>query len=172
MSTRDQRFVAVHRGGPLERDKHCLMAAWAADCAEHVLPLFQKHSSDDRPGRAIAVARAWARGEVSVGEARKAAIAAHAAAREVTHEAAVAVARAAGHAVATAHMADHCLGPVLYALKAVEATGASAEDEQSWQLERLPAEIRPLIESALERRYPKRFGKLSPRRVHGKDAHP
>jgi hypothetical protein len=34
---RDRRFVAVHRGGPLDVTKHHLLAAWVADCAEHVL---------------------------------------------------------------------------------------------------------------------------------------
>src|SRR5438093_6625697 len=118
---RDRRFVAVHRGGPLDVAKHRLLAAWAADCAEHVLPLFEEGNSDDRPRRAVETARAWARGEVSVGDARKAAVGAHAAARGTTSKSATAAARAAGHAVATAHMADHCLGPAIYGLKAVEA---------------------------------------------------
>lgn len=50
--------------------------------------------------------------------ARKAAYAAHTAARE-TDGAAADAARAAGHAAATAHMADHELGPAYYTLKAV-----------------------------------------------------
>jgi hypothetical protein len=54
----DQRFVAVHRGGPLEVCKQQRLAAWAA-----------------------------------------------------------------GHAVATAHAADHCLGAVVYGLKAVGVVG-------------------------------------------------
>ncbi len=153
---RDQRFVAVHRGGPLELATHRLLAAWAADCAEHVLPLFEGCSSDERPHRAIKTARAWARGEVSVGEAQKAAQAAHAAAREMTSPAATAAARAAGHAVATAHMADHCLGPYVYAPKAVEAAGASADEERAWQLAQLPEELRAFIVSALELRLGKR----------------
>lgn len=70
---RDRRFVAAHRGGPLDITHH-LLAAWAADCAERVLSLFEEHSPDDRPRRAIA--RAWARGEVPVGDAMKAALAA------------------------------------------------------------------------------------------------
>src|SRR5262245_42010978 len=119
---RDRRFVAVHRGGPLDVAEHRLLAAWAADCAEHVLSLFQECSSDPRPQRAVEIAREWARGEVSVGDTMKAAVGAHAAAREATSQSATAAARAAGHAVATAHMADHCLGVVLYGLKAVEAT--------------------------------------------------
>jgi hypothetical protein len=153
---RDRRFVAVHRGGPLTLATHRLLAAWAADCAEHVLSLFEECSSDDRPQRAIAMARAWARGEVSVGDARKAAVEAHAAARDTTSKVASAAARAAGHAVATAHMADHCLGASLYARKAVEAAGASADAERAWQVEQLPEEVRELIVSALDRRRTRR----------------
>src|SRR5262245_26890452 len=149
---RDRRFVAVHRGGPLDPARHRLLAAWAADCAEHVLPLFEECSSDERPRRAIEVARAWARGEVSVGAAMKASVGAHAAARAVTSKSAIAAARAAGHAVATAHMADHSLGPAIYGVKAVEAAGAPADAERAWQIERLPDELRQLVVSALTRR--------------------
>src|SRR6185312_1950811 len=100
---RDKRFVAIHRGGSLDLATHRLLASWAAKCAEHVLPLFNEHSSDKRPWRAIQVARDWANGEAQAGEFRKAAVGAHAAARNATNKAAVAAARAAGHAVATAH---------------------------------------------------------------------
>jgi Imm-5 like putative immunity protein len=149
---RDRRFVAVHRGGPLELASHRLLAAWAANCAEHVLSIFEACRPDNRPRVAIETAKAWARGEVSVGAAQKAAVRAHAAAREVTSHSATAVARAAGHAAATAHMADHCLGASAYAVKAVEAVGASAEVERAWQLEQLPEELRDLVVSALHRR--------------------
>ena len=153
---RDRRFVAAHRGGPLDLARHRLLVAWAADCAEHVLPHFQGCSSDDRPRRAVELARAWARGEAKVGDALKAALGAHAAARAVASESASGAARAAGHAVATAHMADHCLGVVLYGLKAVEATGASAAAERAWQLEQLPDGVRELVVSALATRFTRR----------------
>lgn len=79
---RDPRFVAVHLGGPLALSDHRLLASWAADCAEHVLPLFTaRYLDDDRPRRAIEAGRGWSRGEATVGEAREAATAAHAAAR-------------------------------------------------------------------------------------------
>lgn len=149
---RDRRFVAVHRGGPLDAAKHRLLAAWAADCAERLLPLFEKSSPDGRPRHAVETARAWVRGEASVGDCQKAAVAAHAAAREGASESATAAARAAGHAVATAHMADHSLGPVLYGLKAVMAAGGSTDDERAWQLEHLPDEVQELVVSALQRR--------------------
>src|SRR5262245_43803435 len=110
---RDQRFIALHRGGTLARTDHTFLARLAADCAERVLPLFARHSDDVRLQRALEIGRAWANGEVKTGVAMKASLAAHAAAREACDKAAVAAARSAGHAVATAHAADHSLGALL-----------------------------------------------------------
>jgi hypothetical protein len=87
-----------------------------------------------------------------VGACQKAAVAAHAAAREAVNKSATAAARAAGHAVATAHMADHCLGPVIYGRKAIEAAGLSFENERAWQLAQLPDAVRELVESAIKKR--------------------
>ena len=152
---RDNRFKAVHRGGPLDLGRHRQLALWAADCAEHVLPLFSRHHPlDDRPRLAIETARAWAAGQATVGEARAAAVAAHAAARQATDVAAREAARAAGHAVATAHMADHALGPAWYAVRAVEASVErparveAARRERAWQRKHLPSSIRALVLSA------------------------
>jgi hypothetical protein len=100
----------------LMRDRRA-QAAWAADCTERVLPYFEEaFPDDDRPRRAIEAARAWARGEIRVSEARAAALEAHAAARAASaHPAAVAAARSAGHAAATAHMAGHARHAEAYA---------------------------------------------------------
>jgi len=58
----------------LMRDRRA-QAAWAADCAERVLPLLEDvFPGDDRPRKAIEAARAWARGEIRVSEARTAAL--------------------------------------------------------------------------------------------------
>ena len=152
---RDGRFVAAHRGGPLQPNHHRLLAAWAAACAERVLPLFDQHGADGRPNQAIATARLWAAGKIKVGEAQKAAISAHAAARDASQPAAIAAARAAGHAAAAAHCADHSLGAAHYALKAIAANGGSPETERSWQILRLPAKLRGLVTSALETRFAK-----------------
>ena len=50
-----------------------LVAAWAADCAEHVVDLFELEApDDDRPRDAIARARAYSRGELdAAGEIRR-----------------------------------------------------------------------------------------------------
>ncbi len=122
---------------------------WAIQCAKHVRPLFGE-KVDPRLENALKVAAAWEHEEASVGDARNAAIAAHAVGRESSNPASVAVARAVGHAVAVAHMADHSLGAALYALKAVKAAGGSVEAEQNWQLEHLPVDVRYLVLSALE----------------------
>lgn len=131
----------------MKKEQHYLLMQWACECAEHVLPLFGK-KIDARLKDALKVARAWMRGEASVGDARKASSGAHAVAREVSDPVAIAVARAVGHAVATAHMADHSLGPAWYALKAVKSSGGSLEAERKWQDDKLPPGIRKLVLSA------------------------
>jgi hypothetical protein len=103
----------------LSEDDRRVLAVWAADCAERTLPLFEAQApGDPRPREAIEGAWAFARGEMRIGPVRTLAVAAHASAREVRDPAAVAAARAAGHAAATAHMASHARG-VAYAVKAV-----------------------------------------------------
>ncbi len=159
---RDPRFVAIHRGGDLDLATHRLLVAWAADCAEHVLPLFTAvHPSDTRPSHAIAIAREWSSGNATVAQAREAAFEAHAAARESSNSAAMEVARAAGHAVATAHMADHELGAAAYAIWAVMKTVSEfdairvAETECRWQQAQLSDAIRDLVLSDKQNRNPK-----------------
>lgn len=147
---RDQRFIALHRGGPLDLKRHRLLARWAADCAEHLIHHFTVVSDDARPLRAIELAREWAKGGVSTGACMKASVAAHAAARAVQDPAAVAAARAAGHAVATAHFAEHALGPVVYGRKTMLAAGESFARELAWQKKKLPAAVRVLVLSALQ----------------------
>jgi hypothetical protein len=115
-----------------------------------VLSCFAEESADERPLHAITTARAWTRAEVTVGEARAAAIAAHAAARSVHQPSATAAARAAAHAAATAHMADHALWAASYARKAVVAPKL----ELTWQLENLPSELQALVRSVLADRTP------------------
>jgi hypothetical protein len=148
---RDKRFIAEHRGGPLKKEQHYLLITWACDCVEHVLHLSGK-IVDERLIQALQVAKAWKSGNASVGDARKAAVTAHAVARESSDPAAVAVARSAGHAVATAHMADHALGAAWYALKAVKHAGRSPDAERQWQDEHLPPEVKDLVLTARESR--------------------
>ena len=157
---RDRRFVAAHRGGPLDPQSHAFLARWAADCAERTLHLFTQCSEDPRPGLALEVARSWANGEVKTGAAMKASLAAHAAARETPNKAATAAARAAGQAVATAHCADHCMGALLYAMMALEQAGSSSSFEMDLQFAKLPNHLRdPVSEGVRARLKPFRLGR-------------
>jgi hypothetical protein len=141
---RDKRFIAEHRGGPLKKEQHYQLITWACDCAEHVLHLYGE-KIDERLKTALNVAKEWKQGNASVGNARKASLGAIAVANESSNLTAIAVARSVGHAVATAHMADHSLGAALYALKAVKNAGKSIDGERKWQDEQLPSEIKELV---------------------------
>lgn len=152
---RDRRFVAAHRGGLLDRESHRFLARWAADCAERVLPLFARANDDSRPRDALEIARRWANGEVKTGAAMKASLASHAAARQAKDKAAIAAARAAGQAVATAHFADHSMGALLYSLKAREASGRPSEGELRQQLAKLPEHLREPVASGVTLRLKK-----------------
>ena len=144
---RDKRFIAEHRGGPLKKEEHYLLIGWACSCAEHVLPLFGE-TIDNRLKNALLIARDWAQGNASTGDAMKGSLSAHAVARASSDVTAIAVARSVGQAAATAHMADHSLGAAWYAMKAVNHAGMSADAERQWQDEQLPPEIKDLILTA------------------------
>jgi hypothetical protein len=151
---RDKRLITIRRGGELTDDDHHLLALWAAECAEHVLPFFENvRPNDDRPRRAIEAARAWARGEIKMMRARDFAGAAQDAAREVKSisETARLTALAAGQAAVVAHVAAHELGAAAYAIRAVMESAPKPEREavrlaeRDWQRSRLPEPIRELV---------------------------
>lgn len=133
---RDKLLIAEHRGGLLSKEDHQKLVKWGRKCSEHVLTLIDG-TIDQRILNAIDIARKWEDGNVKTGEAMKASVSAHKCAREASNSVVIAVARSVGHAVATAHMADHSIGAALYALKAVKAAGNSIEEERKWQKEEL-----------------------------------
>ncbi|MNI46192.1 hypothetical protein D3C73_1006430 [compost metagenome] len=76
-------------------------------------------------------------------EARKAAFAAHAAARDTNYAAACEAARASGHAAATAHVPGHAIHAATYEAKAASYAAepidavANTAKERDWQLQHL-----------------------------------
>jgi hypothetical protein len=148
---RDKRFIAEHRGGPLKNEQHYQLIKWACNCAEHVLHLYGE-KIDERLKNALNVAKKWKQGNASVGDARKASLGAISVANESSSLTAIAVARSVGHAVATAHIADHSLGAAWYALKAVKNAGKSIDAERKWQDEQLPSEVKELVLTARKSR--------------------
>jgi hypothetical protein len=150
--TREKRpkFSVTHKDESMlqlvRETDHKTLAVWAIDCAGRVLPCFEeKYPDDPRPRNAIDACRAWINtGVFKMADIRRAALAAHAAAREAGEDnAARSAARAAGQAVATAHVPAHSVGAANYALQTVyrstDPTDAEAAvaRERDWQYRHL-----------------------------------
>ena len=133
----------------VRKTDHRTLALWAVDCVARVMPYFEENNPEDpRPRSAIEACQAWINtGVFKMADIRKASLASHAAAREVGEDnAARSAARAAGQAVATAHVPTHSVGTANYALQAIHraysATSSSDADaavakERDWQYQRL-----------------------------------
>ena len=148
---RDPRLVTIRRGGTLTDPDHQLLAVWATECAEHVLHHFESvRPHDERPRRAIELGRAWARGEITMMQARTAGGHANGAARDL-RGAARHAAYAAGQAACVAHVAAHDLGAAAYAIKAARAAAPEGDGDRAarlecqWQRDQLPEAIRELV---------------------------
>ena len=127
-----------------------LAAAWAADCAERVLALFEAEAPDDgRPRALITRTRAFARGELNTAEEIRRRFVGGVGAGDVKAPAAAAAARAAGQAVAVCHMGAHALGAAAYAANAAGLADPdrpeAVKDEIRWQLEHMSAELRAAL---------------------------
>lgn len=131
-----------------ENDRR-LVAAWAADCAERVLPLFEAEVPDDhRPRDGIARARAFSRGELdAAGEIRRRFVAGRAA-QSATSSAGKPDAWSAGQAAGVAHMGAHALGAAAYAAKAAElARPSGGEAEVQWQVQHMSRSVRAALQT-------------------------
>lgn len=112
----------------LTRDDLRAVGLWALGCVERALPVFEAHApSDSRPREAVEGLKAFANGGERTAQLRALGWAAWAA-RKVGDPAAAAAARAAclaagiayTHPLATAHQANHTLGPAAYSALALE----------------------------------------------------
>jgi hypothetical protein len=146
-AVRDPRLVTIRRGGTLTDADHHLLALWAAQCAEHVLHLFEESvRSDSRPRDAIDATRAWASGQLRMTDCRARGGHAMGAARPLRGAARFA-AYAAGQAACVSHVPEHDLGAAAYAIKAVRAAQSTTAGrvERDWQRDQLDARIRDLV---------------------------
>ncbi|MFF1574221.1 putative immunity protein [Leifsonia sp. NPDC058292] len=127
-----------------------LVAAWAAACAERVLPIFEAEAAaDERPRDAIARARAFSRGDLDAdGEIRRRFVAGRAA-HSASSPAGKAAARAAAQAAGVAHMGAHALGAAAYAARAADLGHPEDQDalirEVRWQLRQLTSPAREAL---------------------------
>lgn len=140
----------------LSMDSLRALGAWAADCAERALPIFERHCANDtRPREAIAEIRVFADGGKRNAKLRAVAWAAYKASLDAPNPAAAAAANAASlaaasaytHPIADIHQSKHILGPACNAALALELDqGESlAEAEIAWAIEQATADIQALI---------------------------
>lgn len=129
----------------IEKQNHRTLVLWVIDCAPKVLAIFEKKYQDDlRPRRALEATILWSKGEIKMPEARRAALASHQAAADVSHDlAACAAAHAMGHVLGTVHVETHAMGLLMYGLTAFarQADDAMKDEivsqEINWFYERL-----------------------------------
>jgi len=137
---------------------HRSLVAWACDCAERTLPIFEKkYPEDKRPRNAIEVTRAWLAGKATLKEVETAADAADADAAAVPYDAFAAnsaaiyaaansatYATCATYANSAAPAADAAANSATCATYAAYAAYAApaADAERAWQFERLLEYIR------------------------------
>ena len=148
---RNPRFVTIRRGGNLSPDEHIKLMQWAISCFSRVV-IYSGEKLDEPISHAIKVAEGWCRGTYTTGDAISASRSVHSFATRSFDPVVQAVARSVGQGVATAHMADHCVGAALYAQKVLKLAGKSYEEEKMWQVERLnqlPKDLADLVRATL-----------------------
>jgi hypothetical protein len=156
--------VAAIGPGDLEltMDDLRVVARFAVESAEEVLPLFEtRHPGDRRPRAAVEAAWTFVRGSERSTRQRLAAVDAHRAAKDATSEAATHAAHAAGDAAAAAYLhplaqatqVGHILRAAAHAARAVESATGDAPRAGDRHIEQAGRRAtRPLVEVLV--RYP------------------
>ena len=146
---RKAQFVAQHRGGLLSIEDHRQLMKWALSMTEHLVP-YLCAPIDPLIIGALDVGKKWSEGCVGTGQAIKLSRAVHTFARSVEDPAYKLFCRSVGQAVATAHMADHSLGPIYYGQKLMNLLHLDAAKELSWQLASLHELCPKLVSTVIE----------------------
>jgi hypothetical protein len=141
---RDKNWIMEHRGGNLKIEHQKQLMKWAIDCVNHLLPLLN-NNINEKIINAINIGNNWIIGKAKTGDAINCSREIIKYVKTLENKLEIAVTRAAGQAVATAHMADHSMGPVYYGIKAIKINGGKKETEINWQIEHIPKDIKDLV---------------------------
>ncbi|MEW2529904.1 putative immunity protein [Streptomyces sp. NPDC047071] len=146
----------------LTMDELRVVARFAAECAQEVLPVYEDaHPGDPRPRAAVDAAWEFANGARRTKVQRVTSLAAHRAAKEAADEAASLAARAAGDAAAAAYLhplakatqVGHILRAAACAARVAELTAPDDPDAGLDVLERTRRRATPVLIDVLHR-YP------------------
>lgn len=104
----------------IKKQSHQTLVLWALKFVEEiVITLENKYPDDNRPRVAIEKTRQWARGDIKMPEAKKAILAVHAMAKDITDVSDQALCHAVGQGCGTVHVETHAIGLVVYELTAI-----------------------------------------------------
>jgi hypothetical protein len=141
---RNKNWVLEHRGGTLNIEQQKLLMKWSIDCVIYLFPLLNNNINQAIID-AINIGNNWIIGKAKTGDAINISRKILKFVKSLDNELEILVTRAAGHAVATAHMADHSMGPIYYGLKAIKINGGSIEKEIEWYMKNIPNEFKEQI---------------------------
>jgi hypothetical protein len=146
---RDKKWILEHRGGYLNKEQQKQLMKWAINCVNHLLPLLNSNINE-KIIDAINIGNNWIIEKAKTIDAINKSREIIKYVKTLNNELEIAITRAADHAVATAHMADHSMGTISYGLKAIKITGGSMESEINWQIKYIPNEIKELVLEGLK----------------------
>lgn len=128
-------------------NEHKVLALWAIDCLNRVLPLFEtKYPNETILKTAVDTLQKWINDEIRMWDARKYAyiVLALAKTMEKTDKPYSQIVRAASHCLATCHVPTHSEGTAMYVVSAIKLLNKGRadviklmEDERIWQINHL-----------------------------------
>lgn len=118
-------FIIERRGGPLTEEDHKSLMKWALLVIENANKVLNYKNPEE-----LDIAYKWVEGKAKVIDCMKASREIHKRAKDEKDEVFKTYLRAIGHTIATAHMADHCMGASLYTQKCFKMQSLDIEKER------------------------------------------
>lgn len=104
----------------IAEQNHKTLVLWAFDlAAQAVEALEEKYPDEVRPRTALELSKKWAKGEIKMPAAKRAILACHAVAKEITDKECIALCHAIGQACSVVHTVSHAIGFPVYDLTAI-----------------------------------------------------
>ncbi|MDD2217215.1 MAG: hypothetical protein PHX63_02135 [Eubacteriales bacterium] len=128
-------------------NEHKILALWAIDCLNRVLPLFEvKYPNETTLKTAIGTLQKWINDEIKMWDARKYTYTVLALAKTIEKEDKPysQIVRSTAHCLATCHVPTHSEGTAMYVVSAIKLINKGKsdvislmEDERKWQINHL-----------------------------------
>ena len=121
-----------------------VLARWAIDCLERILPLFEeKYPNEKIPRTAVNTLKSWINDEITMWEARKYCYVVLKLARDLesVDKASCQIVRATSHCLATCHVKTHSEGTSIYVRSALQYLYPNdielLDSEKKWHINHL-----------------------------------